>query len=126
MDILNKLTTLEKSADEFGFRWERADQIMKQIRSECDEINEHLHESHNQEIRPKLQEEIGDLMHAAFSLSVFCQFDPVDTLEKCVDKFERRFKAVKLIAQKKGLNNLEGKSFEELMSFWDQAKQNVG
>ncbi len=43
-----------------------------QIRNECIEIEEHLH---SVEQREALQEEIGDWLHAAFSLCVFCDFD---------------------------------------------------
>lgn len=125
MTLLEKLTTLENEADRYGFKWENAHQIMAQIQSECVEINEHLDltESEN---RVRLQEEIGDLLHAVFSLCVFSKFDPEETLTKSVDKFERRFNAVKALAQEKGLETLNGMSFGELMQFWNKAKKIVG
>jgi uncharacterized protein YabN with tetrapyrrole methylase and pyrophosphatase domain len=118
MDYLKKLTAIEHEAANFGFKWETAEQIIKQIKSECVEINNHLLDQ-NQE---KLQEEIGDLLHAAFSLCVFCKFDPEQTLTQSINKFERRFKLVQLIAQQQGLDSLQGKSFNELMAVWDKAK----
>lgn len=121
MDLLKKLTTLEHEAAEFGFKWETADQIMAQIRAELIEIEAHLEDGN----RTKLQEEIGDLIHAAFSLCVFCQFDANETLAKSITKFENRFKAVKTIAAEKGYDNLQGQSFQKLMEFWDQAKKNL-
>ena len=42
MNLLDKVVALENTASEFGFEWETTDQIMKQIQSECAEINEHL------------------------------------------------------------------------------------
>ena len=42
MDLLEKVVILEDDASQFGFRWETAEQIMKQIQSECAEIKEHL------------------------------------------------------------------------------------
>lgn len=116
---IKKLTALEKQAAEFGFKWDNTEQIMAQIHSECDEIDVHLKDSD----QTLLQEEIGDLLHAVFSLCVFCQFDPQQTLEKSVNKFERRFNAVKKLAHEKGLQNLNGLNFKELMQLWDQAKQ---
>lgn len=119
MDILNKLVTLENEAAEFGFKWETADQIMGQIRSEITEIEVHLKDRD----KKKLQEEIGDLLHAVLSLCVFCQFDPHDTLINSVNKFERRFRATQHFAIQEGLNDLNGQSFQKLMSLWDKAKK---
>lgn len=126
MDVINKLVALEQEADAFGFRWETTEQIMAQIESECEEVAEHLHEGFEHANRLALQEEIGDLLHAVFSLCVFCRLDPRDTLDKTTLKFERRLHAVKHLARAEGLCDLNGRSFDELMSFWDQAKERVG
>jgi len=123
MELLNKIEALEKMADQFGFRWETTTQIMNQIHSECEEINEHLHQAPEQRNQAELQEEIGDLLHAVFSLCVFCKLNPRETLAKTVKKFERRLMAVQAIAQEQGLTNLEGHSFEQLMRIWDEAKK---
>jgi uncharacterized protein YabN with tetrapyrrole methylase and pyrophosphatase domain len=126
MNLLEKITALEEEAARFGFKWENPYQIMDQIQSECLEINAHLKDSTNNADRTQLQEEIGDLLHAVFSLCVFCQCDPQETLEKAVEKFERRLKAVKQIAMEKGLETLKDYSFNDLMVFWEQAKRLVG
>lgn len=120
MDPLQKVLLLERQADDFGFRWENTQQIMAQIESESHEIREHLDDP---VAREALQEEIGDLLHAVFSLCVYCQFDPKETLEKTLIKFEQRLTAVKKIANAQGLSTLQGYSFEELMQFWDKAKR---
>ena len=126
MDFLEKVAELEHEADQFGFRWENTSQIMEQIQSECVEINEHLHQGASAVNQPELQEEIGDLLHAVFSLCVFCKLSPKDTLEKTLIKFERRLSAVKKLAQENGLTNLNGHSFDELMHIWRKAKLLVG
>ena len=121
MDLLEKAVVLENEASEFGFQWENTEQIMQQIHSECSEIQVHLDQKSCN--RQELQEEIGDLLHAVFSLSVFCKFTAQITLEKSVDKFERRFKLVQQLAVEKGLKTLDGQSFSELMKLWNKAKQ---
>lgn len=126
MDFLDKVVLLEEEASEFGFRWETSDQIMKQIESECDEIKEHIHTGSPQINKSALQEEIGDLLHAVFSLCVFYGFSPRVTLGQSLTKFERRLRAVKLITEERGFTNLDGKSFDELMHIWDRAKELVG
>lgn len=122
MDIFKKLVRLEKSADAFGFSWETADQIKEQIESELLEIKAHLNDTDTS----KLQEEMGDLLHAAFSLCIFCHLDPQITLTNSIDKFERRFEAVKTLSKQDNLHSLQGKTFEELMSYWKKAKKLVG
>ena len=120
MDLLEKVVSLENDADAFGFRWEKT----AQIESECFEIQEHLH--CGPAANPiELQEEIGDLLHAVFSLCVFCKLSPRETLKKTLGKFEARLNAVKELAAEQGLMDLNGHSFDELMALWDKAKQMV-
>lgn len=118
--IFDDIEHLEKEAILLGLRWETNAQIMAQIRSECLEIEEHLEAKDNREA---LQDEIGDLLHAVFSLCTYCNFDTELTLRKSLDKFEHRLNAVRAIAKEQGLENLQGKSFDELMRYWDLAKQ---
>lgn len=125
MDLLDKVVALEDEASEFGFRWETTAQIMAQIQSECIEIEAHLHQGEVQANQAALQEEIGDLLHAVFSLCVFCDLNPRKTLEHTLTKFEQRLNAVKDIAQEQGLTHLNGHSFDELMAIWQQAKVRV-
>ena len=125
MELLNRVGALEKEADDFGFSWENTSQIMEQIQSECLEIKEHLDGFKGESNNSSLQEEIGDLLHAVFSLCVFCKLDPQDTLSQTLNKFERRLKRVKNLATDQGLENLKGHSFEELMLFWKQAKEMI-
>lgn len=123
--LLEKVEFLEKAASDFGFRWENGGQIMAQIRSELLEISEHI-DNKSSSSTPLLQEEIGDLIHAAFSLCVFFELSPQETLEKALSKFERRFMEVKKLAHNQGLADLVGRPFDELMNFWNQAKKTVG
>lgn len=118
--IFEDLEHLEKEAVLFGLQWETATQIMKQIRSECLEIEEHLEVKDK---RAALQDEIGDLLHAVFSLCTYCNFDTELTLQKSLDKFKHRLNAMKAIAKEHNLENLQGKSFDELMDYWNLAKQ---
>lgn len=125
MNLINKLIQLEHEASDFGFQWGNTEQIMQQIQSEFAEVNEHL-QSKTLSNQSTLEEEIGDLLHAVFSLCVFCKLDPEKTLENTIIKFEKRFSTVKQITQEKGYSDLKNKSWEELMSVWDLAKERVG
>jgi uncharacterized protein YabN with tetrapyrrole methylase and pyrophosphatase domain len=119
MNIFDKIVLTENDAASFGFKWETANQIKEQIVSEIAEVDAHLEDKD----QVKLQEEVGDLLHAVFSLTVFCGLDPETTLSKSVEKFERRLQAVKQLATQDGLSTLNGKSFSELMEYWVRAKK---
>lgn len=54
-------------AKEFGFYWENFSQLIEQIQSECVEIQE----AWDKKDIDHLQEEVGDLIQAAISLSIF-------------------------------------------------------
>ncbi len=118
--ILNQLQLLELEAKNFGFYWENASQIMQQIISEYHEIQVHL--DGKLPVDSTLEEEIGDLLHATFSLCVFCHFHPEKTLRLAVDKFAKRFAKVKELVLQQGLTSLHHLPFDTLMNFWDEAK----
>lgn len=117
--LIEWMTRLEKEAEDFGFAWPDVDSIIAQLQDECREIQEAVQAG---ESSARIQEEIGDLLHAAFSLCVFMKFSPEETLEKTTTKFAERFYRVKEIAQAEGYEDLKGQSFEVLMQFWRRAK----
>lgn len=125
MYILEKISKLEKEADLFGFRWDNPQQILEQITSECQEVAEQLDANPIVEQNAELQEEISDLIHAAFSLCVFCDFDIEETINISIDKFVKRMFMVRKIAEEKGIDNLTSHSFSERMQFWDAAKERL-
>ena len=122
MDIIEKLVAVESDADNFGFSWSDTSQIMDQIKSECLEVNEHLSVPVAERDIAALEEELGDLLHAVFSLTIFCNFDPEKTLANATQKFEKRLMKVKQLALDEGIDSLEGFDFEDLMRFWQKAK----
>ncbi len=126
MSLFKQLIQLERAASDLGFKWKNPTQIMAQIESECIEVREHLNAGISLKNQSALQEEIGDLLHAVFSLCVFCHMNPEETLSQSLNKFERRLNAVKVLACEQGLYTLEGHSFEQLMHVWNEAKKLVG
>jgi uncharacterized protein YabN with tetrapyrrole methylase and pyrophosphatase domain len=116
--LLKQVENQELECKKFGFYWERFSQLMEQIQSECKEIQE-AWENNN---IPHLQEEIGDLIQAAISLAIFCQFDPHETLSKSIKKFQKRMDALVEMAKEDGYDNLHNQSFETLMNYWNRAK----
>jgi len=108
----------EAEAKSFGFYWESLDQLIDQIQSECAEIKE-AYQNNN---RPHLQEEVGDLLNAAASLAIFCGVDPHNTLHQSCEKFQKRYDAVVSLVKKDGLSDLQNQPFDRLMHYWKLAK----
>lgn len=117
---LQTLIQIEKDTRDFGFDWESSYQIIDQAEDECREIRRALELSEGGE---RIQEEIGDLIHAAISLCLYAGFDVEETLDKVNHKFGRRMDAVKILTEQNGLSNLKGQSWDFMMSLWQQAKK---
>lgn len=116
--LLRKIEKLELEAKEFGFYWENLNQLIEQVQSECLEIQE----AWNKNDPSHLQEEVGDLIQAAISLSIFCGLDPYETLLKSIQKFQKRYSVLVDMARRDGYNHLRGQSLEVLMKYWNLAK----
>ena len=88
----------QEAAEDFGFVWDDISQLVHHARSECDEIEDALKTGD----KAKIADEIGDLMRAAVTLCCVTGLDVAELLEKGNRKFQRRFDAVKTIAQTEG------------------------
>ena len=121
-DILKKVEILEQQAKQYGFYWPNYDAVMQQIRSEILEVEELL----DQKESKRLEEEIGDLLHAVISLCFYCGYSTEITLERALNKFEKRFNLTRILAAEDGLQNLHGKDMNEMMKYWKMAKNIVG
>lgn len=119
MDTLQRVIAQEQEARDFGFDWPNQMAAIRQIINECKEISEDIEAKAPPE---KIQEEIGDLLHAAISLCAFSGFDVEATLEKIIQKFGRRMDAVKKLTYELGLKNLQGQSTRFMLDLWDKAK----
>ena len=119
-DLLDEFVVLEKEAFDFGFYWTKIGEIFDQIQSETLEVKE----AFDAQDFPHLQEEIGDLMCAVLSLSVFCGCDPHDMLRLNLHKFKERFDEVRRLVAQEGRSNLKGQSIEVMLTYWRRAKEN--
>ena len=117
---LQKLIALERRTARIGFDWPNADSIIDQVISECDEIRQAVK---NNEGPVRLQEEIGDLIHATISLCFFSDFDIEETLSIVSQKFEKRLNALETIMKERGYETLKGETFDVLLDLWDEAKR---
>jgi len=120
MSVLQKLVALEHKAISFGFDWPDVHTILDQVNSECDEIKEVIKLNEGQS---RLQEEIGDLLHAAISVCIFMGCDVEQSLTQINEKFEERLNVLFELAKKRGYDSLKGQSFKFMLELWDEAKR---
>ena len=118
-DLLSRIMEQEKTAQKFGFYWESLEQLLEQIKSECDEIKE----AWQKEDKINLKEEIGDVMSAAISLSIFCNLDPIETLGENVEKFQKRYDVLVNLVKQDGFDDLVNQPMEKLLDYWHKAKK---
>lgn len=119
MTALETLIKLDHESREFGFDWPNQDAILDQVIDECREIREDIRGCAAPQ---KVQEEIGDLLHAAISLCIFSGFDVKETLAKVNIKFERRMTLLKKLTEERGLKNLDGQTTKFILGLWGEVK----
>ena len=119
MSPLQKLIVLERQTSLMGFDWPNTEMIIDQAISECDEIKRTIQ---MREGRKRLQEEVGDLLHAAISLCVFEGLDVEETLEQANSKFGARLEALQQIIKSRGFSTLKDQPFDFLLELWEEAK----
>lgn len=119
MHPLDNLISVEKLARQFGFDWPDSKSILDQVLSEYIEVKEDI--ENNSDIA-KIQEEIGDLIHAAISLCIFMKLDVNDTIAKTHNKFKSRMEGVIELAKQRGYNSLHGESIELMLELWKEVK----
>lgn len=122
-NLLQEIVLLEKQATSNGFAWPNVDMILDQVTNECKEVQQAIAENKSP---ARIQEEIGDILHAAISLCVFMNFDVEETLTNSKNKFEKRFLTVLDIAREQGYADLKNQPIEKLLTLWDLAKQRQG
>jgi MazG family protein len=112
-------------AAEVGFDWKKAEDVLEKVEEEIGEIRHELRASagtgETPALRPRIEEEVGDLLFSVANLARFVRSDPETCLRKANRKFMRRFQALEreVTAQGKKLREC---SLEEMESLWNELK----
>ena len=132
---------LSSRAAQLGFDWPHMDGLFEKLDEETRELREQLREfsapgprpegrgvagsgrqSIPEDLRLRLEEEVGDLFFVMVNIARFLALDPESALRKTNRKFRRRFEWMEGRLQEKG-RTPESASMEELESLWQRAKQ---
>lgn len=85
---------IQKRAARVGFDWPYAQDVLAKIKEEIAEVEEAI-EMQNE---AAIQDEIGDLLFAMVNLARHVKVDAEQALQAAILKFERRFKAMEILA----------------------------
>lgn len=141
MPSLLEAHKLSSRAAQVGFDWPDMEGLFDKLGEETRELRQHLREfpapgprpegrgiagsgrqSIPEDLRERLEEEVGDLFFVLVNIARYLSLDPESALRKTNRKFRRRFQWMEQRLQESG-STPESVSMEELESLWQQAKQ---
>jgi MazG family protein len=104
---------VQKRAAKVGFDWPAAEPVFDKVREELAELSAALPEQQ--------EEELGDILFSVVNLARKLNVNPETALAAANRKFERRFRAIEILARERGLE-MEKMSLAELDELWDEVK----
>jgi MazG family protein len=132
---------LSSRAAHVGFDWPNLDGLFEKLEEETEELQEQIEKipGHGprpdargvagagrlqipEELREKLEDEVGDLFFVLVNIARYLSLDPESALRKTNRKFKRRFQWIEEQLRASGRGPQQA-SMEELESLWQQAKQ---
>jgi MazG family protein len=121
---LHRAHRLQDRAAGVGFDWPDVEGPASKVEEELAEVREQLAETggvQTEELRARLEAELGDLLFACVNLCRKAGVHPAIALDKANEKFERRFAAIENRCRELGLNPSD-LGLERLDAMWDEAK----
>ncbi len=141
MPALLEAHKLSSRAAQVGFDWPDMEGLFAKLSEETAELRQELHEfpapgprpegggvagsgcqAVPEDLRIRLEEEVGDLFFVLVNIARYLSLDPESALRKTNRKFRRRFQWMEQRLHENG-KTPEHASMDELESLWQQAKQ---
>lgn len=117
LPALVKSYRIQDKARNVGFDWKEKEQVWDKVKEEFDELKVEIDHMDAE----KMEEEFGDLMFSMINAARLYKINPENALEKCNQKFIRRFNHVEAQAMKQG-RELKDLTLEEMDRYWNEAK----
>jgi MazG family protein len=141
MPSLLEAHKLSSRAAQAGFDWPNVEGLFDKLGEETEELREHLREFPEpgprpegrgvagsgrqtipEDLRLRLEEEVGDLFFVLVNIARYLSVDPESALRKMNGKFRRRFQWMEERLREKG-SAPENTPMDVLESLWQQAKR---
>jgi nucleoside triphosphate diphosphatase len=115
LPALLRAAKISRRAARIGFDWPDAQAVLPKIAEEIAEIEDELAGAAGQ---AALEEEVGDLLFAAANLARKLGIEPETALRRATAKFERRFRALEVLAKQRGIS----RDLDALERLWGEVK----
>lgn len=115
---LIKAYRVQDKARAVGFDWQERKDVWLKVREELSELEEALEGGNVQEV----EGEFGDFLFSLINTARLYKINPDDALERCTQKFIRRFTYVETEAKARG-QALTELSLPQMDALWDEAKE---
>ncbi|MFC0677173.1 nucleoside triphosphate pyrophosphohydrolase [Lysobacter korlensis] len=120
-----RATKLQKRAARVGFDWPSVGPVFDKLHEEIDEVRAEFAALDGADdeaaVRARLEDEIGDLLFVCTNIARHGRVDVGSALRRANLKFERRFRAMEVMAQADG-RNLAQLPLDEQDAYWARAK----
>lgn len=110
MPALHRASKVQNKAAKVGFDWPSADGVVEKLREEVAELEEAMAG------RGSVEDEMGDLLFTVVNLARHLGVDTEMSLQRAVDRFVTRFRAMEAEGP------LEGLTLDEMNARWETAK----
>ena len=118
LPALVRAEKLQKRAARVGFDWPELAPVFGKVREELQELEWEVSATAP---RPRLEDELGDVLFSVANLARKLGVDPEQALRGTNRKFERRFRHVETRLGELG-RKPEQASLDEMDGYWDEAK----
>jgi MazG family protein len=132
---------LSSRAAHVGFEWPEMEGLFDKLHEETEELRTELKkwpepgptapgrgvansrgETVPQELRERLEDEVGDLFFVLVNIARYLSLDPESALKKTNRKFKRRFQWMESQLKEKG-RTIHSSNLEEMESLWQESKK---
>jgi nucleoside triphosphate diphosphatase len=116
---------LQKKAAMVGFDWPTPTPVIEKIKEELEEVRVEFDAlaaaPDSAVVRDRLEDELGDLLFVAANLARHAKVDPGAAMRRANHKFERRFRAMEIMAAADGVH-LANLPLDAQDAYWNRAK----
>jgi len=119
LPALTRAVKLQRRAARVGFDWSSLPPIFAKIEEELEEVKREIEQQAAQQL---IEDEIGDLFFAVTNLARHLEIDPETAVRRSSAKFERRFKAIESLAERKN-RQLQEMSLDEMEILYQEVKR---
>ena len=111
---------VQEKAAQFGFDWEKTEDIIVKLDEETLELKTELANGNDAGI----EEELGDLLFTVVNVARFLKIDPEGALNRITNKFKRRFEYIEERLAESN-RTVADADLTEMDKLWDESKKKV-